>query len=128
MKKRSASLLSSLTGEKIGAHWRVITARKQKGTQEGRPTEVSAVHLECSSTMLQFAKCKVAHLYHSTATELPDGTKMHLIPPIGMTILHESKVKYGLVVARQDYGRENLNIFSTDAIECINLGWREGVN
>jgi len=104
--KRLASLLSTLTGEKIGAHCRVIcttmTTRRQQGVQVARPKDVRAIHLECDSAILQFAKHKVAHLYHSSATTFPDGTKMCLIPPIGTIIVESSKEKYGVVVARQE--------------------------
>jgi hypothetical protein len=59
-KRLANNLLSSLTGEKIGACWRVIrttiAARKHKGLKERRPIEVRAIHLECDSAMLQFAK------------------------------------------------------------------------
>jgi hypothetical protein len=68
--KHLAHLLSSLTGKTIGARWRVIhsttAARKQKGPHDGRNNNVRAIHLECETSMLQYAKPIVAHLYRSS--------------------------------------------------------------
>ena len=69
--KHLAHLLSSLTGKTIGARWRVIhsttAARKQKGPHDERNNYVRAIHLECETSMLQYAKPIVAHLYRSSA-------------------------------------------------------------
>jgi hypothetical protein len=78
------------------------TSRKQRGQAVNRSMEVRAIDLECDSTVVQWAKHKVAHLFRSTASTFPDGTKMRLIPPIGTIISQASKEKYGLVVARQE--------------------------
>jgi hypothetical protein len=55
--------------------------------------EVRVIHLECDAKMVQWAKHKVSYLYHSTASEFPDGTKMKLIPPIITIISPTRKAK-----------------------------------
>jgi hypothetical protein len=104
--KRVADLLTHCTGEKIGAHWRLIqnsiNVRSNKGPHDQKKPEVRALHLECDSMVAQHAKHKIARLYSSNTTSFPDRTKMRLIPPISTIISQQSKAKYGLVVAKQE--------------------------
>lgn len=104
--KRLSDLLSSLTGEKIGARWRLIKTntsprrRINEGTSDA--PAVRAIHLECSATLAQHAKHKIARLYSSSTTQFPDGTKMRLIPTVSSIISQHSKEKFGLVIAKQE--------------------------
>jgi len=63
--KQISRVLSTQTGEKIGARWWVIqtttNARKQHPTAV-KSTEVRAIHLKYDSAVLQHAKHKVANL------------------------------------------------------------------
>lgn len=74
--KRISGLLSKLTGEKIGARWRLVktnktTRRKPNDTQGNKAPDVQALHLECHSTTAQYTKHKIARLYSSTTTNFP---------------------------------------------------------
>jgi hypothetical protein len=93
-----------VTGEHIGARWRIIrtsTTPWKKNDNSTKQEEVRALHLECDSVSAQYVKHKVARLYSSTGTLFPDGTKMHLIPTVSSIISQASKEKYGLVIAKQ---------------------------
>ncbi len=80
-----SSLLSDLTEEKIGARWRIICTstnfNRHKGPQGEKPLEVRAIHLECDANVLLHAKHKVAHLFWSSAKNVPRWDQNVAYPP-----------------------------------------------
>jgi hypothetical protein len=101
--ERIADLMSSLTGEKIGAKWKPIrtTEGAQKIKQPDNNSRVSAIHLECSTEKAQEVRQKLSPWYGSMAKSFPDGTKMRLVPPFNTILSTSNKHKYASLIARQ---------------------------
>jgi hypothetical protein len=95
------SLLSNLTGEKIGARWQTIwttTSLQLSGANLNRPKPVG-IH---ATRMAQYAKHKVTQFYGANCPFFLDGTIIWLVPTISSIIAQDSKEKFGLVVAKQE--------------------------
>lgn len=103
---RIAEMLSSLTGEKIGAKWKPIRTtdganRAKDKDKDNSGTRISALHLECASDRAQAIRQKLAKWYGSSSKMFPDGTKMRLVPPFNTILSTGNRQKYASLITRQ---------------------------
>ena len=101
---RIAELLSSLTGEKIGAKWKAI--RTTDGTNRSKDKDnnaarVYALHLECAADRAQEVRQKLSKWYGSSSKNFPDGIKLRLVPPFNTILSAGNRQKYASLIARQ---------------------------
>jgi hypothetical protein len=77
-------MVSSLTGEKIGAKWKAVrtTDGSNRNKEKDNTTpRVFAIHLECVAEKTQDVRQKLSKWYGSASKKFPDGSKMRLVLP-----------------------------------------------
>jgi hypothetical protein len=102
---RIAEMVSSLTGEKIGAKWKPIRttdgSNRKKVKDNNNVTRVHALHLECASDRAQDIRTKLSKWYGANSKKFPDGTKMRLVPPFNTILSTVNRQKYASLITRQ---------------------------
>jgi hypothetical protein len=111
---RIAEMISSLTGEKIGAKWKPIrTTDGSNKSKDNNSSRVNAIHLECAAYNAQEACQKLSKWYGSSSKSFPDGTKMRLVPPFYTILSSGNRQKYASLIARQSALNSRLGTCTT---------------
>jgi hypothetical protein len=111
---RIAEVISSLTGEKIGAKWKPIrTTDGSNKSKDNNSAKVHTLHLEGAADKAQEVRQKLSKWYGSSAKSFPDGTKMRLVPPFNTILSSGNRQKYASLIARQSALNSRLGTCTT---------------
>lgn len=75
--ERIVEIVSSLTGEKVGAKWIAICTMdgSNRNKDSANTSRVYAMHLECAADRAQEARQQLSKWHGSSSKKFPDGTK-----------------------------------------------------